>query len=179
MAILKIKKRNSAIVDFQPEKITRAMYMAFMDVRGTADAEKLKEMTDGVLRTIEVNFSFATPSVEDVQDAVEKELMKAGYFDIAKNYIIYRYEHAKEREEKKRETLEKLEENSLFVTKRSGARERFSPDKLRKTLAYHIHGYEHDIDIEGVVAQVQTEIYEDMKTEEISRALIMVLRSLI
>ncbi len=179
MAILKIKKRNSAIVDFQPEKITRAMYMAFMDVRGTVDEEKLKEMTDGVLRTIEVNFSFATPSVEDVQDAVEKELMKAGYFDIAKNYIIYRYEHAKEREEKKREILEKLEENSLFVSKRSGIRERFSPDKLRKTLAYYIHGYENDIDVEGVLAQVQTEIYEDMKTEEISRALIMVLRSLI
>ena len=179
MATLKIKKRNGAIVDFQPEKITRAMYMAFTDVRGSTDGEKLREMTDSVVRTIEVNFSFATPSVEDVQDAVEKELMKAGYFDVAKNYIIYRYQHTKEREEKKRETLEKLEENSLFVTKRSGEKQRFSPDKLRKTLSYYLHGHEKDIDVEGVLAQIQTEIYEDMKTEEISRALIMVLRSMI
>lgn len=179
MAILKIKKRNGAIVDFQQEKITHAMYMAFMDIRGNADNEKLREMTNSVVRTLEVHFPVVTPSVEDVQDAVEKELMKAGYFDVAKNYIIYRYEHAKEREEKKRETLEKLEENSLFVIKRSGEKERFSPAKLRKTLSYHVHGYEHDIDMEGVVSQVRVEVYEDMKTEEISRAIIMVLRSLI
>ncbi|MDP3769565.1 MAG: ribonucleoside-diphosphate reductase subunit alpha [Candidatus Sungbacteria bacterium] len=179
MATLKIKKRNGAIVDFQPEKITRAMYLAFMDVRATVDEDKLREMTDTVVRTIEVNFPFATPCVEDVQDAVEKELMKAGYFDVAKDYIIYRYQHTKEREEKKREVLEKLEENALFVTKRSGEKQRFSPNKLRKTLSFAIQGYEKDIDVEGIINQLRTEIYEDMTTEEISHALIMVLRSLI
>ncbi len=179
MATLKIKKRNGAIVDFQPEKITRAMHLAFLDVRSAADEEKLREMTDSVVRTIEVNFPVATPSVEDVQDAVEKELMKANYFDVAKDYIIYRYQHAKEREEKKRETMEKLEENTLMVIKRSGAKERFSPSKLRRTLSFITHGYEKDIDVEGVIAQVRTEIYEDMTTEEISRAMIMVMRSMI
>lgn len=179
MATFKIKKRNGAIVDFQPEKITRAMRLAFMDVRAAVDGDKLREMTDTVVRAIEVNFPFVTSSVEDVQDAVEKELMKEGYFDVAKDYIIYRYQHAKEREEKKRETLEKLEENALFVTKRSGEKQRFSPQKLRKTLSFVIHGHEKEIDVEGVINQVRTEIYEDMTTEEISRALIMALRSMI
>jgi len=105
--------------------------------------------------------------------------MKAMFFDVAKDYIIYRYEHAKERAEKKRETLEKLEENMLMVIKRSGERERFSPQKLRQSLLYAVNGYEKDIDIEGVIKQVQTEIYEDITTDEISRTLIMVLRSLI
>ncbi|MDP3778632.1 MAG: ribonucleoside-diphosphate reductase subunit alpha [bacterium] len=179
MATLKIKKRNGAIVDFQPEKITRAMHLAFLDVRASADEEKLREMTDSVVRTIEVNFPVATPSVEDVQDAVEKELMKANYFDVAKDYIIYRYQHAKEREEKKRETLEKLEENMLMVVKRSGQKERFTPSKLRRTLSFVMHGFEKDIDVEGVISQVRTEIYEDMTTEDISRTLIMVMRSMI
>jgi len=179
MATLKIKKRNGAIVDFQPEKITRAMHLAFLDVGSAADEEKLREMTDSVVRTLEVNFPVATPSVEDVQDAVEKELMKANYFDVAKDYIIYRYQHSKEREEKKRETLEKLEENTLMVIKRSGQKERFSPSKLRRTLSFVTHGFEKDIDVEGVIAQVRTEIYEDMTTEDISRTMVMVMRSMI
>ena len=65
---------------------------------------------------------------------VEKELMQQGYYDIAKSYILYRYEHAKEREEKKRDILEKIERNDLSVTKRSGGRETFSIDKLRRAL---------------------------------------------
>ena len=57
------------------------------------------------------------PSVEYVQNVVEKMMMQEGMFDVAKEYIIYRYEHQKVREEKKQEVLKKIESDGLMITK--------------------------------------------------------------
>lgn len=88
------------------------------------------------------------PSVEHIQDLVEKYIMAVGYFDVTKEYIIYRYEHEKIRAEKKEEDLEKLEENKLKVTKRDGRVEGFSENKIRKNISHYIAGYEKEIDVE-------------------------------
>jgi ribonucleoside-diphosphate reductase alpha chain len=105
--------------------------------------------------------------------------MAAGFFDVAKSYIIYRYERTKEREEEKQETLEKVEEGGLFILKRDGKRQRFDLSKVEKTLKYIVHGFEKEVQISQVVAQVKLEVYEGMPTKEISKAIVMTLRSMI
>ncbi|WP_460993947.1 ATP cone domain-containing protein, partial [Staphylococcus aureus] len=112
-------------------------------------------------------------------DLVEKHIMGAGFFDVAKAYIIYRYERTKEREEEKIETLEKVEEGGLFLTKKSGKKERFDIAKIRKSVTYVIHGYEKEINVDQIVNQVKLEVYEGMTTREIHKALVMTLRSMI
>ena len=72
------------------------------------------------------------------QDKVERALMERDFFDVAKHYIIYRYEHAKIREEKKDELVKKIEERGLLITKRSGEKDIFSIDQVRKTLEMSI-----------------------------------------
>ena len=97
--IKKIKKRDGALVDFTPEKIGIAIQKAFADARANFDLEKIMALTEHVITNIEKIFTEETPAVENVQDFVERELMQEGYFDVAKSYILYRYEHAKERAE--------------------------------------------------------------------------------
>ncbi len=179
MGVQKIKKRNGTVVDFDAKKIAAAIEKAFRDVRGTAGVEKARAIADHVMANVETVFKDAVPGVENIQDFVERELMETGFFDVAKSYILYRYEHAKERAERKKELLEKIEKNDLMVIKRSGAHEPLSMDKLRRSFGYAVKGLEKEVNAEAVLAQCRSELYEGIKTADISRALIMTTRAMI
>ena len=120
MAILQIiKKRNGEMVTFDVDKIEKAIKKAFISVTREEKAGIAKHISELVAKELEleaITKEGYVPSVEHTQDLVEKHIMGAGFFDVAKAYIIYRYERTKEREEEKMETLEKVEEGGLFVT---------------------------------------------------------------
>lgn len=177
MKIQYIKKRNGKVVDFNPTNIRRAIEKAFISVQGGVDSKILKNLSDLVVDYMEDQFKSSVPTVEDVQDIVEHVLMKNGFYQVAKAYIIYRYEHTKVREEKKEELQRKLKKEGLYIIKRSGERELFSTVKLKRSLARSVGDIEKEIDIDEVVLQCRNELYEDITTKEIERTLIMVLRS--
>jgi ribonucleoside-diphosphate reductase alpha chain len=182
MAIVKkLKKRNGEIVDFEPEKIAIAVQKAFAATLGEAHEADAKDITRVVSDSIDLQYGNTAfiPSVEDIQDLVETALMVRNYFNVAKSYIIYRYEHDKARQEKKEEIAEKIQENALLIVKRDGSTERFSEEKLTKTLARAAEGFEDIIDVPSVIGKVRQEMYEGMKTKDIHDVLIMVVRSLI
>ncbi|MBU1292734.1 ribonucleoside-diphosphate reductase subunit alpha [Patescibacteria group bacterium] len=174
-----VKKRNGSIVEFEEVKITDALRKAFASCDVAIDETALEALTAGVLEDLSQKYSEEhTPSVENVQDLVELALMEAGHMTVAKHYIVYRYEHTKIREEKKQETLEKIEEEGLLITTASGKQERFNETKLRQTLA-HFAEEGVTIDVEGIMTQLKYELYEGMSTAEVGKALIMVVRSMI
>ena len=109
--LIKIKKRNGAIVDFDSEKIVVALKKAFFATRGVFDEGRIRTICEQVVQDLEVLFPppDRVPTVEAVQDMVERRLMGEGFYDVAKSYIIYRYEHTKIREEEKEKVLEKIE----------------------------------------------------------------------
>ncbi len=178
-SLTNVKKRSGDIAPFNADKIFIAISKAYTAVKDTANDPLVTSVTQAVLNSLSQLFGDKTPSVEEVQNVVEKELMAQGLFDVAKSYIIYRYEHAKEREEKKIEILHKIEQQGLSITKRTGQKELFSDEKLRASLQKVIVGYENDIDLEGVINQVRLEVFEDMTTSELERSVIMILRSFI
>jgi len=177
----KIKKRNGEIADFQPQNITIAVQKAFAAVLGDSHETDSSDITRVVVDSIDAKYGNTAliPSVEDIQDLVETAVMERGYFNVAKSYIIYRYEHQKIREEKRAKIAEKIEENQLLITKRGGARENFSEAKLTRTLMRACIGYERVIDVPSVIARVRQEMYDGIKTKEIHDVLIMVVRSMI
>lgn len=177
--ITQIKKRNGSVVDFDPNKIVTAIEKAFVSTRGGVDVNLLKDISEKSVKQLEAIFTEKYPGVEDVQNAVENTLMEAGFFDVAKHYIIYRYEHTKQRAEKKQQTVKKLEEGGLLVIKRNGQKEPFYMDKLKKSLSYYVRGYEDIIDVDVIANQIRLEVYEDIPTADIRRAIVMVLRSFI
>ena len=95
----KLIKRDKRIVEYSPEKITRAIYKASCSVgfKNISIAEKLSGIVD---KTIWNKFKTTTPTVEDVQDIVEETLIKKGFSKIAKAYILYRQKRAEIREAK-------------------------------------------------------------------------------
>lgn len=179
--MMQIKKRNGSIVDFESAKITDAMRRAFGHAEVSILEEELEALTKRVVADVETKFGEAqTPSVEHIQDLVELALMEAGQLRVAKLYIVYRYEHNKIREEKKQETLEKIEEEGLLIKTASGKEQRFNEGKIRQTLEKLAKEIDPSvIDVETVLAQLKYELYEGMTTAEVNKALIMVVRSMI
>ena len=175
----KIKKRSGEIVDFEPKKIEIAMVKAFQAIPVAISESALADIQEKIVATLEKLFPEATPSVEDVQNIVERILMEAGFFDVATAYIIYRYEHTKTREKKKKDVLHKIERNDLLVIKRSGKKEKFSAKKLKKSLTWAIAGLEKEIEVEAIIQQAEANLYDGIKTSEIAKALILSARSLI
>lgn len=176
---MEIKKRSGEIVSFNPDKIKLAVSKAYVEVNYKANTALTDELADAVIAEIQAVFVGRVPGVEDVQNIVEKKLMEAGLFDVAKSYIIYRYEHTKVREEKKQEVLEKIDKAEVMVRKRNGTTEPFSLQKVQISLEKILGQQAGDIDVALVINQLRLEIYEDIATSEIERALIMVLRSFI
>ena len=179
--IQKIKKRNGEIVDFDPTKISHVTAKAFVAVTGNKHENDVLAITDQVVAELEALYAARedVPTVEGVQDMVERAIMQRGYFDVAKSYIIYRYQHAKQREEKHLEDLEKLEEGQLAVIKRSGRKQAFTLAKIEKTLSFAVAGLEKEVNVKDIAVQVQAEIYDGITSKDIARSLIMVTRSLI
>jgi len=175
-----IKKRAGDIVSFDRTKIATAMRKAFHAQGVNLPDSDLSDLTDMVIADVETRVKGDdVPSVESVQDAVERALMAKGHFTVVKAYILYRHEHAKVREEEKKEVLQKIEENELFVTKRDGKREKFSLEKIESYVEHFSKEFPGVIDIKTIVTQVRNEVYDGIKTDDVARAIIMVVRSMI
>ncbi len=96
MPIIKIQKRNGAIVDFSSQKITEAIFKAAKAVGGENRA-LAEDLTRQVILAAERSFGDRIPAVEEVQDVVEKTLIESGHAKTAKAYILYRQKRAESR----------------------------------------------------------------------------------
>jgi uridine kinase len=106
--------RDGRAVPFKREKITSAVYRAAVACGGRDQAEAEK-VTEDVCAMLEARRNRGSwPTVEEVQDLVEKALIERGHARTAKAYIVYRYEHALKRAGK--ESLTYSEENIPYRT---------------------------------------------------------------
>ncbi len=109
--ITKIKKRDGREVAFNIEKIANAIFKA-ASVSGGKDYEESLLLAEKVIEYVESELNKKVPSVEEIQDAVEKVLMETGHARTAKAYILYRAERTRVREMNTR--LMKIYEDLTF-----------------------------------------------------------------
>ena len=85
---MKIIKRDGTIVEYNPEKIKNAIKKANNDVgrKEKATNEEIEE----IIKYIE-ELNKRRILVEDIQDIIEQKLMEIGRYELAKQYITYRY----------------------------------------------------------------------------------------
>jgi ribonucleoside-diphosphate reductase alpha chain len=93
----KIQKRDGTIVPFDIKKIANAIHKAMLDVDEGSfkEAELVATKVYADVIRISKKYKNFIPTVEGIQDSVEKELMLSEYIKAAKAYILYREEHSK------------------------------------------------------------------------------------
>jgi len=112
--IQQIKKRNGDIVDFDPLKIRAAISKAN---KAGGENEISDETLDCITRQIVSDLpNDRVPTVEEIQDIVEANLISSGYAKTAKAYILYRSDRTRSREMNTR--LMKIYENLTFKSAR-------------------------------------------------------------
>lgn len=96
--IKKIKKRDGRVVLFRTAKIERAVWQAAKAAGGT-DRQQAISITQEVIKELEKRFNATlTPEVEQVQDLIEKILLKKGHEKTHRAFTLYRDLHAKMRD---------------------------------------------------------------------------------
>jgi ribonucleoside-diphosphate reductase alpha chain len=103
-----VRKRDGRVVPFDRSRIAHAVEMAvraelgcpFPDPIASAAARQVEAVVDSVLAQLPtVPEGEVVATVEDLQDEVERALMAAGAFAVARRYIVYREARARRREE--------------------------------------------------------------------------------
>jgi ribonucleoside-triphosphate reductase len=94
-----VKKRDGSLVPFNRDRIEDAVFAAAKAVGGQ-DRAMAKEITEKTVHRLKMQFGTRAPTVEDIQDAVEKELIEAGHAKTAKAYILYRQQRSNLRDSK-------------------------------------------------------------------------------
>lgn len=103
-------KRDGSRVSFDPDKIRSALSRAFA-AAGVRDESVLDKSVSLVLEKISARFDAkGTPGVEEIQDLVEQALVELNLYSVAKAYVVYRKEHERIREEKKKILGRELDE---------------------------------------------------------------------
>ena len=99
MEIEKIKKRSGEIESYNIDKIVRAVYKGLESVwnKNLNDAKKVAEKVNEYLEKECEEKNECIPTVEHIQDVVERTLMELGFYDAAKSYILYTESKIKER----------------------------------------------------------------------------------
>ena len=87
--MLQVTKRDGSIVDFDKGKIEVAINKAFLEVDGVINEDISVEIAEKIEYLAKNSDSVFT--VEDIQDIIEKQLIKYGCEDVARAYIKYRY----------------------------------------------------------------------------------------
>jgi ribonucleoside-diphosphate reductase alpha chain len=89
-----VKKRDGQTVPFEKERITKAILKA-MSATGEGGVDEAEKACDKVVKELKKTYSpDYVLSIEEIQDAVERELIQLNYANTAKAYILYRQEHA-------------------------------------------------------------------------------------
>jgi ribonucleoside-diphosphate reductase alpha chain len=173
--ITKVRKRNGEVVPFDRSRIELAINMAF-DAVGDPDKQFIEQITDSVLYHLEHSHDAETaghvPTVEHIQDMVERTLVKVNKYEVAKAYILYREKRREEREEKHEKLVRQFETQSLKVTKADGKKEKFDLAKIRRVFERSVNGYAKQCPFEEFVEAFKKNIVDEMQTSDIAKLLV-------
>ncbi len=191
---LKILRRDGvSFVRFNPMKIASAIERGFRDtfkVVGPTPQNVIDSVN--VITNLVVDHAMEKAqtggvlSVEMVQDTIEHMLMTEGYYEVAKDFILYRAERALEREKHQDEEPHFVEQEShietegeqfFTVVRKDGSHYKLGRNQLYKTIAHACKGYESLTSPEELVTQAISNFYDGIKDHEVDLANIMAARA--
>lgn len=180
--LFKVIKRNGQIVPFDANKITLAMTKAFLYVEGGQAAESSRvhaitqQLTDTIITAfLKKNPSGGTLHIEDIQDQGIVALMRAGQYEVATQYILYRDQQRKKREAQR---AEKLKPGEIRVTLPNGKMQKLDQARLETVINEACTGVV-DVDAQAVINETKRNLFDGVAQQDVARAMILAARILV
>ncbi|MDO4223756.1 MAG: ribonucleoside-diphosphate reductase subunit alpha [Acinetobacter sp.] len=177
---IQVIKRTGDVVHFDSEKIAVAIGKAFLEVEGPQMVDssrvhdRIAELTEKVLMTFKRRLpSGGTIHIEEIQDQVELELMRAGEQKIARAYVIYREEQSKKR---KLQQQSHQHHPTLQLTDEHGQLQPLNLSALTETLTTASEGLDN-IDVPAIVDETVKNLFHGAKIADIATTMMMATRT--
>jgi ribonucleoside-diphosphate reductase alpha chain len=183
----KVIRRNGSVVGFEPAKISIAMTKAFIAVNGGTGAAsaRVREQVALLTRNVVNALMRRQPSggtfhIEDIQDQVELALMRAGEHNVARDYVLYREERAKERA-KQREAQDKRKgaQPPAINVKEGGQAKPLDLDAITTLVREACEGLGREVSAEPILQAMQRDLYDGVPMDEVRKSLVLAARALI
>jgi len=181
---LRVIKRGGALVAYDDSKIRIAMLKAVLAVEGdsAANSARVRDLVESLTESISRTFARRFPSggtlhIEDIQDQVELALMRASEHKVARSYVIYRNERAKERERSASE-IAPSEEAPIEVTLPSGERVPLDMERVR-TLVGEACEDLGDVDAARITEEALANMYQGIALADVGTSLRNAARALV
>ncbi|HEV7391122.1 MAG TPA: ribonucleoside-diphosphate reductase subunit alpha, partial [Burkholderiales bacterium] len=183
----RVIRRNGSVVSFEPAKISIAVTKAFLAVNGGTGAAsaRVREQVS-LLTAAAVNAlvrrqpSGGTFHIEDIQDQVELALMRAGEHNVARAYVLYREERAKERAKQRQAQHTAVEPPTPVINVTDGGISR--PLDLARVTALvqtACDGLGRDVSAQPILDAMRRDLYDGVPIAEVRKSLILGARALI
>jgi ribonucleoside-diphosphate reductase alpha chain len=177
-------RRNGSVTPFDAGKITIAVTKAFLAVEGGRAAasrrvhEVVEDLTAQVVAALTRRGDAGrTFHIEEIQDQVELALMRGEHHKVARAYVLYREERAKERAAAKPALVERTAA-TLSVKRIDGSLVPLDDRRLATVVAEACAGL-GDVSPEPILAEARRNLYDGITPDELALAPIMAARTLI
>lgn len=183
---LRVIKRNGTVVPYDASKFSVALTKAFLAVEGeTAGVStRVRETVNNLTQQIDATFKRRMPSggtihIEEVQDLVELTLMRSGEQKVARDYVLYREEHARMRKEQAPAVAaQNPNYPSINVVRADGTKSPLDFNRLQTIVREACQGLE-GVSEKAILDEAMRNLYDGVNVKDVTTSLVITARTLV
>lgn len=176
---LKIQRNDGSFVRFNPMKIASSLEVAFLE-----DGQSTQEKIEAINALTENISSLAVAVIKEgkeltsafIQDAIEKALMKEGFFSVAKGYILQRATQKEEPSFVSEEKAKSPSEKVFTMVKEDGTKKQITETQILKKIQFACRGLA-EVSAEEILSLSLANFYEGIKEKEVDLSHVLAARS--
>ena len=172
---VRLIRRNNQVVSWNQNKIDIAIRKAFLSQN--KDSAPAVEVAEAVTDRIK-NGGQAFVHIEEVQDIVQEELMRAGHYKVAEAYILYRSQRAIQRADelvidREEEPAEISQDELLLIKQADGGSVFWKGEDLRARINYSSIDLDLCLDLAQIELELRRSLYNEMTEEELKTTILL------
>lgn len=173
---IQLIRRNKQVVPWNESKIEVAVRKAFLSLH--LDSEPAVKIARSVTERLN-DAEQAFINIEDVQDAVQEEMMRQGFYKVAESYILHRAHRAQLRKLEVKPVESEQQEAMIVVTDEEGNNNFWDGLDLRLRIDFGMIGLDLNLGKDAIEAELRRSLYPEMKRADLQKTIILNAKSMI
>jgi ribonucleoside-diphosphate reductase alpha chain len=181
---INVIRRNGKVTTFDANKIAIAITKAFLAVEGghAAASSRIHDSVEAITRQVVNALTRRQPSggtihIEDIQDQVELAMMRSEHHKVARSYVLYREEHARQRaNENQSQDATQTDQNTLSITLDDGTQVPLDTARLSTIIEEACYQLDN-VDSDFILRETERNLFDGVPEKDVPLTLIMSART--
>jgi ribonucleoside-diphosphate reductase alpha chain len=173
---VRLIRRSGSVVPWIEDKIETAVRKAFLSER--EDAEPAGRIANAITERVRLS-GRAFVHIEDVQDMVQEELMRQGYYKVAASYVLYRAHRSQQREDLTHSADEPQQDSLVVVRKNNGQSDFWDGTDLKRRIQFAMIGLDLNLDADHIERELRRSIGTETTEDGLRETIVLNAKALI